>query len=147
MIIVGEVLSTLSATKETQTSLRPEVKSLYLIEGHGIEHDKFAGKNPDRSVMIIGESSYARARDAHIELKSGNLGENILLDFDPHQFVEGTLFQIGDACIEVMEPCTICTHLAKYDTKLPNLLANHRGLYCKIIKSGRVEVGQTVYMR
>jgi len=119
MIIVGEVIDTLSATKESESSTRPRVESLHLIEGHGIEYDKFATKNIDRSVMIVGQKAYSEPMKHDIELGSGDLGENILLDFDPHNFAMGTVFQIGDAKIEVMEPCTICTHLAKYDARLP----------------------------
>jgi len=147
MIIVGEVLDTLSATKESESSTRPRVESLHLIKEHGIEYDKFAGKNLDRSVMVVGHRAYDEPKTYDIVLSSGDLGENILLDFDPHNFAMGTVFQIGDAKIEVMEPCTICTHLAKYDARLPKLIENYRGLYCKIIQSGVVKAGQTVYMR
>ena len=147
MIIIGEVIDTLSATKESKSSTRPRVESLRLIKEHGIEYDKFAGKNLDRSVMVVGHRAYDEPKRHDIVLSSGDLGENILLDFDPHNFAMGTVFQIGDAKIEVMEPCTICTHLAKYDARLPKLIENYRGLYCKIIQSGVVKAGQTVYMR
>jgi len=147
MKIVGKVLSTLSATVDTKASFRPEVKSLHLIVGYGIEYDKFAGKNLDRSVMVVGHRAYDEPKTYDIVLGSGDLGENILLDFDPHNFAMGTVFQIGNAELEVMEPCTICTHLAKYDARLPKLIENYRGLYCKITQSGVVKAGQTVYMR
>ena len=147
MIIIGEVIDTLSATKKSKSSTRPRVESLHLIEGHGIEHDKFAGKNLERSVMIVGQRAYSEPMKHDIELGSGDLGENILLDFDPHNFAMGTVFQIGNAELEVMEACTICTHLSKYDARLPKLIENYRGLYCKIIQSGVVKAGQTVYMR
>jgi len=147
VIIAGEVKSIMSATVMDITSTRPEVDSLNLIEGHGIENDKFAGKDLDKTVMIVGTPTYKIAEDKNIILDIGTLGENILFDFDPHLYPCNTIFRIGDAKIQVTQACTICNHLAVYDPNLPAIIENHRGLYCKIIKSGTITAGQTIYIR
>lgn len=86
MKILGEVLEVFSATKESSGLPRPKVESLNLIKDYGIEFDKFAEKNLDQTVMIVGLKSYELAKSFNIDLELGSLGENILLDFDPHLF-------------------------------------------------------------
>ena len=141
---LGKILKTFSATKESSGLPRPTVLELNLIENYGIENDKFAGKKLDQTVMIVGLKSYEIANQNNIELSFGSLGENILLDFDPHDFEVGREFFIGDSIIEITQICTVCNHLKVFDEKLPQLLKSHRGLYCKIIKSGIIKQNMIV---
>lgn len=133
---IGKVLEIFSATKESSGLPRPKVKELNLIENFGIENDKFAGKKLEQTVMIVGLKSYEMASEQNINLEFGSLGENILLDFDPHNLEVGTNLIIGESIIEITQVCTVCNHLSVFDKNLPQLLKAHRGLYCKIIKSG-----------
>jgi MOSC domain-containing protein YiiM len=135
---IGKVLNTFSATKESSGLPRPTVENLNLIKDYGIENDKFAGKKLDQTVMIVGTKSYEIALQNGINLEFGCLGENILLDFDPHGLEIGTNLIIGDSIIEITQVCTVCNHLAVFDENLPILLKGHRGVYCKIIKSGNI---------
>lgn len=135
---LGKVLETFSATKESSGLPRPKVKELNLIKDFGIENDKFAGKKLDQTVMIVGVRSYEIAKKKGINLEFGCLGENILLDFDPHELEIGTKLIFQDAIIEITQVCTVCSHLSVFDETLPLLLKGHRGVYCKIIKSGLI---------
>ena len=144
MILAGKVLGTFSASKGQSGMPRPRVERLRLIEGHGIEGDKFAGGEMHKTVMIVGKRPYDMARDLGITLEPGSLGENLLLDFDPHEFAAGTIFQIGEAQIQIAESCTLCQHLAVFDKRLPKLVRDHRGLYCRILADGEIRPGDTV---
>ncbi|RXJ98902.1 MOSC domain-containing protein [Arcobacter sp. CECT 8986] len=135
-IIKGNVVGIFSATKDTQSKSRPKVESLNLIKDFGIENDKFAGKDLDKTVMIVGTKSYEIAKENGVELEYGSLGENILLDFDPHNYKVGDIFNIENSLLEITQICTVCSHLSKFDKKLPKLLNMHRGLYCKILTNG-----------
>jgi MOSC domain-containing protein YiiM len=141
---IGKVLKTFSATKESSGLPRPQVEELNLIVDYGIENDKFAGKKLDQTVMIVGIQSYKIANKNDIELEFGTLGENILLDFDPHIFEVGKQLFIEDSIIEITQVCTVCNHLSVFDKKLPLLLKSHRGLYCKIIKNGIIKENMIV---
>lgn len=145
--ILGKVLNTFSATKESSGSPRPLVSQLNLIKDYGIENDKFAGKKLEQTVMIVGVQSYEIAKDNGINLEFGSLGENILLDFDPHILEVGTKLIIENSIIEITQTCTVCNHLAVFDENLPLLLKGHRGLYCKIIKSGIVSKDMIVKIK
>ena len=144
MVIAGLVKSIYSATESHQSVPRPVTDKLECIEGHGINHDKFAGKDLERTVMIVGQKAYDMAEEASIRLQPGSLGENILLDFDPHDFIYGTQFRIGDVLLEITEDCTMCKHLTQFDASLPKLLLHHRGRYCKILKGGTITPCQIV---
>ena len=131
---MGKVIEIFSATKESSGLPRPKVEKLNLIKDYGIENDKFAGKKLEQTVMIVGLKSYEIAKENGIDLELGSLGENILLDFDPHDFEVGTNLKIADAIIEITQICTVCNHLAVFGDELPKLLKSHRGLYCKIVQ-------------
>ncbi|WP_456430778.1 MOSC domain-containing protein [Nitratifractor sp.] len=144
MILAGEVLGTFSAPEGTGGLPRPRVETLRLRAEYGIEGDKFAGKNPDRGVLITGKYAYDLAQREGIELAPGSLGENLLLDFDPHRFTIGTVFEIGGARIRVSESCTLCDHLAVFDKRLPRLVRDNRGLYCRVLRDGEIRPGDSV---
>ncbi|MBP6163339.1 MAG: MOSC domain-containing protein [Aliarcobacter sp.] len=144
MIELGKVLKTFSATNESSGLPRPIVSKLNLIVDYGIENDKFAGKKLDQTVMIAGLKSYEIAKQNNIDLEIGCLGENILLDFDPHDFEVGKQLFIEDTILEITQICTVCSHLSLFDNNLPTLLKGHRGLYCRIIKSGIIKENMIV---
>ena len=144
MIELGKVLKTFSATNESSGLPRPIVSKLNLIADYGIENDKFAGKKLDQTVMIAGLKSYEIAKQNNIDLEIGCLGENILLDFDPHDFEVGKQLFIEETILEITQICTVCSHLSLFDNNLPTLLKGHRGLYCRIIKNGIIKENMIV---
>ena len=141
---LGKVVEIFSAKKDQSGLPRPRVESLNLIKDYGIEFDKFALKDLDSTVMIVGVNSYELAKKNNISLEYGSLGENILLDFNPHDYKVGTRFIVEDAVLEVTQKCTICNHLSVFGKKLPLIIKDCRGLYCKIIKSGIIKKNMLV---
>ncbi len=141
---LGKILQLFSAPKDFKGDVRPKVDSLEFIKDHGIKDDKFAGKKLHRSVMMIGTIAYDIAQQNGIDLEIGSLGENILLDFDPHILEIGTQLHIGDAIIEITDVCTTCSHLSIHGNNLPELLTGHRGVYATIIQGGTIKNGDTI---
>lgn len=144
MIITGKVLGTYSATDAGQKMPRPSVERLEMVVGHGIKGDKFAGQEMDKSVMIVGKIAYDMATSQGIALQAGSLGENILLDIDPHKLDLGNRISIGETVLEITENCSMCKHLTVFDSRLPRLLHGHRGRYCKVVQDGTVLPGDLV---
>jgi len=144
MIITGFVKEIYSATDAGQSIPRPSSRALECIEGHGIKGDKFAGGDLDKAVMIVGQKAYDMAEAEGIILEPGSLGENMLLDFDPHDYMYGTKFRLGEVILEMTDDCSFCKHISIFDKRLPEILRHHRGRYCKILKDGTVKSGQIV---
>jgi len=88
--------------------------------------------------LITSVEAYKIASAYGIEINYGSLGENILLDFNTNILQLGDILTIGNAKIQIMQKCTICNHLSVYDKRLPGLIKNDRGLYCRIVKSGTI---------
>jgi MOSC domain-containing protein YiiM len=136
---IGKVIEVFSATKDSSGLPRPIVKELDILEGFGIRNDKFAGKDEDKSVMVVGMKAYDISKENGINLEFGSFGENILFDFDPHSFKIGTVFKVGEVELEITQACTICNHLAVFGKELPFLVKHHRGLYCRVLNDGKIE--------
>ncbi len=141
---LGKVIETFSAQKGFKGDIRPIVDELKMIKGYGIEKDKFAGKNPQRSVMIVGLIAYEMAKEKNIELKYGSLGENILLECNPHKFNIDDIIQIGTVKLQITQECSICSHLSVHDDELPKLIEKYRGVYCKVLNDGIIKKGQYI---
>lgn len=123
---------------------KPQVEVLELIAGFGAKGDRHAGKDPDRAVLVAGLPSYEKAKEAGIELPFGALGENLLLDLDPHNLPPGTRLRLGEALLEFSYVCTVCSSLSQFDLRLPKLLYGGRGLYARVLEGGLVRVGNPV---
>jgi len=144
-LILGNALNLYIAPIGT-SGIRESRNTIELKENFGVIDDKFAGnpKKIDRSVMIVGTAPYTMAKEAEIELPEVALGENILLNFDPHALEIGSQLAIGEAILEITSACTLCSHLTQYHKDLPKLILKHRGIYCKIIKSGIISKNDSV---
>ena len=134
-----KVVNTFSAKKGQSGLPRPRVELLDCIKTFGIKEDKFAGLDENTAVMVVGLKAYELARDQGIELEQGALGENILFDFDPHDYEFGDIIKVGEVSLELKSSCTICSHLSVFDKTLPKLVKNHRGVYCKVLSDGIIK--------
>lgn len=141
---VGKTLGVFSAKKGQSGLPRPTVKELNIIEGYGIEFDKFAGDDENKAVMVVGKIAYDIAEQNGMNLELGSLGENILFDFNPHDYKVGSIIKIENTVLEITEKCTICNHLSVFGKKLPVLVKDCRGLYCKVLEGGVVTKGMKI---
>lgn len=127
----------------SKTEQREEKRSL-MLEFDGVCEDKFKGKDIQRSVLLVPLSSYELAKKNNINLTIGELGENILIDFDPHSFESGTKLQVGNAIVEISHKSSLCPSLSKISSKLPKLLKDRRGVFAKVICDGEIHKGDSI---
>ena len=123
---------------------KPRVEALELVAGFGAKGDRHAGKDPDRAVLVAGLSAYEKAQGAGIPLPYGALGENLLLDLDPHALPPGARLRVGEALLELSQVCPVCKSLSQFDLRLPKLLYGGRGVYARVLEGGVVRVGDPV---
>jgi MOSC domain-containing protein YiiM len=137
----GRVLSLNLSRKEDGQRVSSEE---LLVDMQGVRGDKFYGKDPQRSILITALGSYAMAEAEGIKISYGSLGENILVDYNLYHLAPGTIFEIGDAVLEITQNCTLCKSLSKVDSKLPKLLKNDRGFFAKVVKEGSIRINDPI---
>ena len=116
------------------------------LDARGIIEDKHYDKDINRSVLIVSLDSYTLAKKHYIDAPFGSLGENILIDYNPYSLDIGSKLKIGSVILEISQHCTLCKSFAKVDTKLPKLLKNDRGIFAKVIGSGKISKDDKVYL-
>jgi MOSC domain-containing protein YiiM len=130
----------ISSTEEKKRIFQENI----YVDEEGIVSDKYHNTNQERAILISPIHAYELMKEKDIEARYGQLGENILVDFNPYSLKEGTQLFIGDSIIEITIECTICKLLTKIDNKVPKLLKNDRGVFAKVIKEGVLTIGDDI---
>lgn len=121
-------------------------KEALILDSKGILEDKYYDTNVQRSVLITSVQSYQLASSQQINMPQGSLGENILIDYNPYHLSAGDQLHIGEVILEISQNCTMCDHLSNIDEKLPTLLKDDRGIFAKVVKSGRINKSDEIFL-
>ena len=140
---VGEVLGLFISTKSSLTRIP---QNFIELDENGVVGDKFYAKDLNRSILISSIDSYLLAKNQGIDMEYGELGENIIINYNPYKLATGSKIKIGEVILEISQHCTLCKSLTKIDTKLPKLLKDDRGVFAKVIKSGSISSSNIVYL-
>jgi len=132
--IKGKVLNLFIAKDKKR-----ENENQILLDKNGILGDKFYGKNIHRSVLIVSTHSYKLVEHNNIDINYGQLGENILIDYNPYHLKIGTQLKIDEVILEISQKCTLCKSLSKVDHCLSDLLKDDRGIFAKVIQEGEIQ--------
>ena len=125
--------------------LKKEVPEANVIENYGIENDGHAG-DWGRQVTCLNWASVQKAIKEHnLNLGPGDFAENILIDgLDLSGMTVGSRIRLAqDAILEV-------TQIGKEDhpsvvtRKYGVSLLPREGLFCRVIKGGRIKKGDPV---
>jgi len=125
---------------------RKQTDSISLDNG-GVIGDKYHDTDINRSVLLSSTKSYDVSKSNNIELSFGELGENIVVNFDIYSLPIGTKLQIGTATLQISQNCTLCNSLSKINPKLPKLLKNDRGIFAFVLESGEVRKGDKIKLK
>lgn len=139
----GKVIALYITTTESK---KPVSKSELQVDEKGILLDKHYDKDIDRSILVTSQDSYTLVEEQGIEIPQSALGENLLMDYNPYALPVGTQMQIGSAVVEISQDCTICKHLSSIDRRVPKLLKNDRGIFVKVVKSGRIKKDDEIFL-
>ena len=139
----GKVIE-LFLTKDDANKTRQSVQSIS-VDQHGIVGDKFYGKNSQRAILLTSQESYKLSEENGINISTGSLGENILIDLNPYSLLMGDKLLISGIELEITQNCTLCKGLSSVDSKLPKLLKNDRGIFARVSSdSGIINIGDEV---
>ncbi len=141
---VGSVIALFISKKDAENRTSVEEIS---CKKEGIVKDKFFDKDRNRSILITSTKSYRMLENENIEIDYGQLGENILIDYNPYHLAPGSILYIGNTQLEITLNCTLCNHLSFIDKRIPRLLKRDRGIFAKVIKEGSIKQKDTVSIR
>ena len=138
-------VGTLSSLFFSPPTGRQASKELHL-DGNGIINDKHYDKDRDRSVLLTSLDSYLLVKSHGIETEYGELGENLLMDYNPYRLPVGSRLKIAAVVLEISQPCTLCKSLSNIDSRVPKLLKKDRGVFAKVIEAGTIAEGDEIYL-
>lgn len=118
------------------------------------------GGDPARAVMIMPVEMLRQLNDEGWPVQPGDMGENVTSQGIPYDdFTIGARYQVGEAVIEIAEPCLACMYLASLPfigqergaefirtlTRMEgNALFNRRGWYAAVVQEGAVSPGDAI---
>jgi len=120
-----------------------------LVAGAGVAGDRYAMKRgywsdpkwPDQELTFV-EAEVAEA----LSIESGALRRNVVVRGVRLDELIGARFTLGEALIEGVRPCDPCAHIEQVNAR-PGLLkelAGRGGLRARIVRGGRVRVGDAL---
>jgi uncharacterized protein YdeI (YjbR/CyaY-like superfamily) len=125
--------------------LRLPLESANLVAGYGIEGDRKGG-NPKRNLNLMSFETLEALREEGFYTLPGQMGEQIVIQgLDVGKLATGEQLQIGErACVEVVSHRTGCERFEGVQGKSPTLAAGRLGVMARVVRGGRVAVGDPV---
>lgn len=135
-------------------TIRPERRGTPLmldeviaVEQIGLEGDHYASKNGKRQVTLIAQE--------HLNAAASMLGKdnidplltrrNIVISGVNLVALKGKQFQLGEAVLEYTGECHPCSRMEEnFGMGGYNAMRGHGGITCKILKTGRVALGDSL---
>ncbi|AER66254.1 MOSC domain containing protein [Thermovirga lienii DSM 17291] len=129
---------------EKKGTPKKNIKEAFLEEGVGIPQDAHASFG-HRQISMLAFEDIEEAKKKLPELEPGSFAENITVkDFDLKSLEVGDRVQVGEAILELSQIGKEChTRCAIYH-KTGDCIMPTRGIFFKVVKSGRVAVGDKV---
>lgn len=133
----------MSEKKGTQ---KVDVKEATLRVDHGLEGDAHAG-NWHRQVSLLSFEKIEEFRALGAEIDFGAFGENIVVSgCDLKTLPIGTKFHCGETILELTQIGKKCHHGCEIFQKMGDCIMPREGVFCKVIKGGKVKTGDDFYV-
>jgi len=128
---------------QKRTDLKENVGKGFLQKGFGVVGDSHAGTKKEVSLLAI-ESIYKLSQETGIDAGPGCFAENITTEgIDLTSIPIGSQLQVGEAKLELIqigkEPFQPHTYNYQGYSLLPT-----EGVFCKVIESGEVKIGDPI---
>ncbi len=119
------------------------VTSARAIENLGLENDRHALPDSSRQILLIEKETLD-----HLGLAPGEVKENITTSgINLMGLAHKDRLQIGsEVVLEITKACSPCSRMDEIRAGLMSGLAGKRGMLTRVIKGGRIAVGDQVRM-
>jgi MOSC domain-containing protein YiiM len=109
------------------------------VSGKGIREDASYGR-ARRQILLVSEDTLTQ-----FDIHPGQVRENIVtrgLQFS--EIAESEQLEIGEALLEVTGDCAPCERIDEIRPGLSSEIAGNRGILARVIRSGRISVGDSI---
>jgi len=130
---------------ERKGTPKQNIGEAYLEEGVGIPQDAHASFG-HRQISMLALEDIEEAKVKLPELEPGSFAENITVkDFDLKSLEVGDRVQVGKAILELSQIGKECHTKCAIYHKTGDCIMPTRGIFFKVVKSGRVMAGDRVF--
>lgn len=120
------------------------VYSGFLKTGYGLVGDAHAGKGDKEISILLFQFLDPVIKKLGMKPEPGSFAENLLVyGLDESEVVTGTVLHVGQAAVEVERIGKEPSEKHTYSFQGFSLLAE-KGLFCRVIKSGWVRIGDVI---
>ncbi|MEF9941112.1 MAG: MOSC domain-containing protein [Lachnospiraceae bacterium] len=136
---MGQVIAV--CTSPEKGTQKKNVQRALFIEDYGIDGDAHAGKW-HRQVSLLSHDKIEAFRARGAEVADGAFGENLVVEGIDFKILPiGTLFQCNDVVLELTQIGKECHQGCEIFQKMGDCIMPREGVFTKVIKGGRIEVG------
>ncbi len=140
---MGKIIS-INVSKKTGTIKRPIEEANFLVD-HGIEGDAHA-KNWHRQISLLDVESIAKVKNKGLKVYDGSFAENLTTEgMNLYSLPVGTKLKIGETIQEVTQIGKECHNDGCAVKKIVgDCVMPREGIFTKVIKSGKVKIGDSI---
>jgi len=133
---------------ERKTVRKKNVGSCNILENRGLEGDAHAG-DWHRQVSLLAEESIEKMRKLGLKVGPGDFAENITTrGIDLVSLPVGTLLTVGDdILLEVSQIGKECHTRCAIYYQAGDCVMPREGIFAKVLKGGRVKVGDAIEIK
>ncbi len=128
-------------TSEKKGTAKKNVGKAVILENHGLVGDAHAG-TWHRQVSLLSWEKIETFKALGVSVDDGDFGENLVVSgVDFARLPLGSIFQIGDAKLVLTQIGKECHHGCAIAQAVGKCIMPTEGVFAKVIKGGKVKVG------
>lgn len=128
-------------TSEKKGTAKKNVGKAVILENHGLVGDAHAG-TWHRQVSLLSWEKIEAFKALGVSVDDGDFGENLVVSgVDFARLPLGSIFQIGDAKLVLTQIGKECHHGCAIAQAVGKCIMPTEGVFAKVIKGGKVKVG------
>ena len=133
------------STSRKKGTVKKQVDSAYLLEGHGLEGDAHAGEW-HRQVSFLSAESIGGAQEKGLDVGFGDFAENIATTgIDWVNIPVGTTVRLGaTALVEITQIGKECHNRCAIYYKAGDCIMPKEGVFARVLKSGSIACGDAI---
>lgn len=141
----GEIVAVCSAPQKGM--IKTNINEGILVEGKGLKGDAHFGF-AHRQISIISIEDIATMIEKMPSLIPGNFAENLTTkNIDLSLLKIKDILRVGEALLEVSQIGKECHYDCEVFKQIGECIMPQKGIFTKVIKSGKVRVGDTIEIK